>query len=136
MGTRLSFGNRCHGTTGTRTPEVLAHAAWQFIQVQAASRFGLIQASGVAQVIPRYYRQTMKVAISLPDPIFSAAEKLAHRLRVSRSQLYAQAIEEYLGKRQDSLVTERLNAVYAAGQEPVDPALAAAQLGAIGHEAW
>ena len=80
--------------------------------------------------------QIMKVAISLPDPLFSSAEKLAHRLRVSRSQLYAQAIEEYLGKRQDSLVTERLNAVYAAGQEPIDPALAAAQLGAIGHEAW
>ena len=78
----------------------------------------------------------MKVAISLPDPVFSAAEKLAHRLRVSRSQLYAQAIEEYLGKCQDSLVTERLNAVYAAGQEPIDPAMAAAQLGAIGHEAW
>ncbi len=78
----------------------------------------------------------MKVAIPLADPIFAAAEKLARRLRVSRSQLYAQAIEEYLDKRQDSLVTERLNAVYAAGQEPVDPALAAAQLEAIGHEAW
>lgn len=71
-----------------------------------------------------------------PVRLWPRAEKLAHRLRVSRSQLYAQAIEEYLGKRQDSLVTERLNAVYAAGQEPVDPALAAAQLGAIGHEAW
>lgn len=78
----------------------------------------------------------MKVAISLPDHIFDAAEKLAHRLRVSRSQLYAQAIEEYLSKRQDSLVTERLNALYDAEQQPVDPALAAAQLGAIGHEAW
>lgn len=78
----------------------------------------------------------MKVAISLPDPVFSAAEKLAHRLRVSRSQLYAQAIEEYLGKRQDSLITERLNAIYAAEQEALDPALAAAQMGAIGHEAW
>lgn len=78
----------------------------------------------------------MKVAISLPDPIFSAAEKLAHRLRVSRSQLYAQAIEEYLGKRQDSLVTERLNAIYSAAQEALDPALAAAQTGAVGHEAW
>jgi hypothetical protein len=33
-------------------------------------------------------------------------------------------------------VTEQLNAVYAAGQEPVDPVLAAAQLGAIAHEAW
>ena len=78
----------------------------------------------------------MKVAISLPDPVFSAAEKLAHRLRVSRSQLYAQAIQEYLGKRQDSLVTEQLNAVYAAGQEPVDPSLTAAQLGTLAHEAW
>ena len=78
----------------------------------------------------------MKVAISLPDTVFSAAEKLAHRLRVSRSQLYAQAIAEYLGKRQESLVTEQLNAVYASGQTPIDPALAAAQLGAIGHEAW
>lgn len=78
----------------------------------------------------------MKVAISLPDPVFSAAEKLAHRLRVSRSQLYAQAIEEYLDKREDARVTERLNAVYAVEQEPVDPVLAAAQLGAIGHEAW
>ena len=78
----------------------------------------------------------MKVAISLPDPVFSAAEKLAHRMRVSRSQLYAQAIEESLGKRQDTLITERLNALYALEKNPVAPAMAAAQLGAIGHEAW
>jgi len=78
----------------------------------------------------------MKVAISLPDPVFSAAEKLAHRMRMSRSQLYASAIEEYLGKRQDALVTERLNAIYTSAQNSVDPAVASAQLGAIGHEAW
>ena len=102
----------------------------------AAQQAGLTQALGVARVIPRCYPHGMKVAISLPDPVFSAAEKLAHRLRVSRSQLYAQAIEEYLGKRQDSLITERLNALYATGQELVDPAVTAAQLGAIGHEAW
>ena len=78
----------------------------------------------------------MKVAISLPDSVFSAAEKLAHRLRVSRSELYVRAIEQYLGERQESLVTEQLNAVYAAEQEPIDRAVVAAQLGAIGHEAW
>ncbi len=78
----------------------------------------------------------MKVAISLPDPVFSAAEQLAHRLNVSRSQLYAQAIQEYLGKRQDSVITERLNAVYAAESGDIDTALMNAQLGAIGHEAW
>jgi predicted transcriptional regulator len=102
----------------------------------APPRVGLTQALGVAQVILGCYHQSMKVAISLPDTVFSAAEKLAHRLRVSRSQLYAQAIEEYLGKRQDSLVTEQLNAVYAAEQEPIDPSLVAAQLRAIDHEAW
>jgi metal-responsive CopG/Arc/MetJ family transcriptional regulator len=78
----------------------------------------------------------MKVAISLPDPIFSAAEGLARRLRVSRSQLYARAIEEYLAERQDALITERLNALYPQEQESVDPALTVAQLGAIGREAW
>jgi metal-responsive CopG/Arc/MetJ family transcriptional regulator len=78
----------------------------------------------------------MKVAISLPDPIFSAAEELAQRLRLSRSQLYARAIEEYLKERQDSLITERLNALYTQGQESVDSPLATAQLEAIGREAW
>lgn len=78
----------------------------------------------------------MKVAISLPDPVFSAAEKLAHRLRVSRSQLYARALEEFLDKRQDARVTECLNAVYAVTQEPIDPALDAAQRAAISHETW
>jgi metal-responsive CopG/Arc/MetJ family transcriptional regulator len=78
----------------------------------------------------------MKVAISLPDTLFSAAEKHAQHLRVSRSQLYAQALEEYLAKRQDARVTERLNAVHAQAPEPLDPVLAAAQLGTLGREAW
>lgn len=78
----------------------------------------------------------MKVAISLPDPVFSAAEKMASKLRVSRSQLYAQALQEFLGRRQDELITESLNAVYDTAEEAVDPGLTAAQSNAIGHEAW
>lgn len=93
---------------------------------------GLGIPSGIALVIP----WAMKVAISLPDPIFSAAEELAQELQVSRSQLYAQAIADYLDKRHDPAVTERLNAVYFNEGGRVDPGLAAAQLGAIGNEAW
>ena len=37
----------------------------------------------------------MKTAISLPDELFAAAEKLAERLGVSRSQLYATALAEH-----------------------------------------
>ncbi|MEO5566145.1 MAG: hypothetical protein ABIR05_05755 [Luteimonas sp.] len=78
----------------------------------------------------------MKVAISLPDRVFLAAEQVAQRLQVSRSQLYAQAIEEYIGKRQAFRVTEQLNAVYDITGSGVDPVLAAAQSGVLGDEAW
>jgi hypothetical protein len=82
------------------------------------------------------YRHAMKVAISLPDPVFRAAEQLAHSLCIPRGQLYARAIEEYLDKRQDALITDRLNDVYAKEQQAVEPALAVAQLKAIDREAW
>ena len=51
----------------------------------------------------------MKVAISLPDPVFRAAETLARKLRKSRSQLYAEAIAEYVGARGAKALTARLN---------------------------
>ncbi len=78
----------------------------------------------------------MKVAISVPDPVFDAAERLARRLQVSRSQLYAQALQEYLMQRQDTRVTERLDAVYAESSGALDSALDRAQRSALGHEAW
>ncbi len=54
----------------------------------------------------------MKTAISIPDPIFQSAEKLAKRLGVSRSQLYAQAVDALIEKHRYSGVTEQLDAVY------------------------
>ena len=78
----------------------------------------------------------MKVAISLPDPVFDAAEQLAGRMHVSRSQLYAQAIAEFLAKRQGSRVTEQLDAVYAVEPATVDPALASAHHRALDDESW
>ena len=38
----------------------------------------------------------MKTAISLPDKTFQEAEKLAKRLRISRSELYARTLEHFL----------------------------------------
>lgn len=78
----------------------------------------------------------MKVAISLPDPVFDAAERLAQELRVSRSQLYAQALASYLEVRGASAVTAKLNEVHAQSPASVDPAFAKAQLASVGHEAW
>ena len=50
----------------------------------------------------------MKTAISLPDELFSAADALASQLGVSRSELYATAVAEYLAKHSASDVTARL----------------------------
>ncbi len=59
----------------------------------------------------------MKTAISIPDPVFEAAEKLARRLGMSRSQLYSTAIDAWIEKYRYSGVTEQLNAVYEANPE-------------------
>lgn len=62
----------------------------------------------------------MKTAISIPDTEFEAAERLAKRLRVSRSQLYRRAITDFVARHAETRVTEKLNEVYA---EPVSSAL-------------
>ncbi len=55
----------------------------------------------------------MKTAISLPDSIFRDAERHARRTRKSRSQLYAEALSEYLARHAPDEVTENMNAVIA-----------------------
>ncbi len=42
------------------------------------------------------YAIGMKTAISILDEIFKKAERLARRLGISRSQLYAHAVEDYV----------------------------------------
>jgi hypothetical protein len=59
----------------------------------------------------------MKTAISIPDPTFEAAEKLARRLGMSRSQLYTKAIDALVEQYRHSGVTEQLNAVFEANPE-------------------
>ena len=53
----------------------------------------------------------MKTAVSLPDDVFRGAERHAKRTRKSRSQLYAEALAEYLARHAPEEVTEDMNAV-------------------------
>jgi metal-responsive CopG/Arc/MetJ family transcriptional regulator len=55
----------------------------------------------------------MKVAVSVPDPLFRDAEAVSRRLRVPRSQLYARALEAFVRKHSADDVTARLDAVIA-----------------------
>lgn len=67
------------------------------------------------------YTQVVKIAVSIPDPLFESGDQLARRRKISRSQLYAIALESLLTAEDDSEITGRLNAVYAAGP-PADEA--------------
>lgn len=78
----------------------------------------------------------MKTAVSVPDDLFRLAETAARRLRVSRSQLYATAIAEYLHRHETNAVTERLNEVYSHRRAKVDTALHRAQLSSLDKDSW
>ena len=78
----------------------------------------------------------MKTAISLPDDLFRSGDSLAKRLGVSRSELYARALAEYLAKHRADQITQRLNAVYATEDSRLDPSITAAQANALPRERW
>jgi metal-responsive CopG/Arc/MetJ family transcriptional regulator len=42
------------------------------------------------------YTSSLKTAISIPDNLFEAADKVARRLGISRSELYQRAIARFL----------------------------------------
>ncbi len=78
----------------------------------------------------------MKVAISLPDLIFTEAETLADQLQVSRSQLYAKALAEFIERRKGASVKAKLDEVYGASGESLDKLLDTAQREVLAREAW
>jgi metal-responsive CopG/Arc/MetJ family transcriptional regulator len=78
----------------------------------------------------------VKTAVSLPDELFKRAESVARRLELSRSELYAKAIREYLDREKGDEITERLNRVYSRHRAKVDPALHRAQIASLPKENW
>ena len=78
----------------------------------------------------------MKTAISVPDPIFVRADRLAKRLHMSRSQLYARAVEEYMSEHRHSRVREKLDEVYSVESSAIDPAMLNAQAASLPEEDW
>jgi metal-responsive CopG/Arc/MetJ family transcriptional regulator len=78
----------------------------------------------------------MKTAVSLPEDLFRMAENAARKLKMSRSQLYATAIAEFLERRRTNKITERLNQVYSKERSAVDPSLQSAQIRSLDREDW
>ncbi len=55
----------------------------------------------------------MKAAISIPDDVFWEGERLACRLKTSRSHLYAMALTQFVAQHDDNKITAAMNDVVA-----------------------
>ncbi len=78
----------------------------------------------------------MKTAISIPDKVFRSADALAKRLGISRSELYATAVTEFLTRNQSRQVTARLDAIYAEEDSSLSPNLIQLQAKSLAREEW
>ncbi len=57
--------------------------------------------------------ENIKTAVSIRKALFEQAEAAARAMNVSRSRLFALALEEYLERQQNCELLARLNAAYA-----------------------
>ena len=69
----------------------------------------------------------MKTAISIPNPLFEEAEALAHRLHLSRSELYANALRAFVDQHDEASRRLALDAVYADEPSSLPAGVARAQ---------
>jgi hypothetical protein len=78
----------------------------------------------------------MKTEISVPNPIYEAAERLAQELGMSLSELYVAALAAYVATYQNGDVAKKLDEIYAKEESRLEPGLVAIQVAPIGDEKW
>ena len=84
----------------------------------------------------RGYTPGMKTAVSIPDEVFQRAERLARRVRQSRSEVFSRALREYLARHAPDEVTEAMDRVCAEVGEQRDEFVAAAARRALERSEW
>jgi metal-responsive CopG/Arc/MetJ family transcriptional regulator len=57
----------------------------------------------------------VKTAISLQEELFDQAEQIAREMNISRSRLFALALEEFITRQRNRQILEQINAAYSDG---------------------
>lgn len=78
----------------------------------------------------------MKTAVSVPDDVFKSAERLAHRERRSRSEVYSAALREYVARHSPDEITDAIDEVVADIGGTVDPFVARAGARILQNTQW
>lgn len=78
----------------------------------------------------------MKIAVSVPDDVFEEAERLARRMKRSRSEVYSRALAEYVARHAPDRVTEAMDRALAGISEPADQFVRAVSRGVLKRSDW
>jgi metal-responsive CopG/Arc/MetJ family transcriptional regulator len=78
----------------------------------------------------------MKTAISIPDDVFEGAERFAKRTKKSRSQLFSEAVKEYLARHAPDEITEAMDRVCAELETTTDEFVSAAGRRVLKSSEW
>jgi metal-responsive CopG/Arc/MetJ family transcriptional regulator len=78
----------------------------------------------------------VKTAISIPDPLFEQADRMAKQLGLSRSQLYAVAVKSFLKDHEQQAITAALDRIYGEEPSALDPALTQLQAAHLPKDDW
>ena len=82
------------------------------------------------------YTLGMKTAVSIPDPIFERAERLAKRAGRSRSDVYSAALKEYVERHAPEAVTDAMNRVCEAIEQERDSLVTTAARRVLERSEW
>ena len=80
--------------------------------------------------------RSMRIAISLPESLFHAADSFAKRKGMSRSELFRAAMTDYLEAHTHDQVREALDAIYAEQPSQLDEELMRMQVISLPKEDW
>lgn len=78
----------------------------------------------------------MKTAISVPTEVFQLSERLAKKLKVSRSAVFALGVKKLGEEFDDEQITERLNEYYSKEKAEIDPVVMRMAAVSLPKERW
>ena len=78
----------------------------------------------------------MKTDISIPNPVFRAAENLAKKMGVSLSELYTAALNAYVAEHLKENITDALDQVYTNEESALEPELLKMQVVSLEGKQW
>ncbi len=62
----------------------------------------------------------IKTAISIQESLYEQADELARELDISRSRLFALAVEAYIHRYQNQKLLEKINSAYEEESDPTE----------------